>query len=365
MQPEYVSKMLEVLEAYERQSALIDALARQVLNTAKLKQIVDTSVAMDKFRKDIASAGALPAISSSLAMSAEATRTMSAALTSLGSYDALLRRLAQSDRWIASLNAAGRTAISAQLNQRLGLIVQANLLAEQAIARIAARPMSAPQTLGQAFVKMGRAQRNLWRNPWADIDTLSSTPRIAVETAGIDYYLAVHQMDVLPADIEVQQRDKSLLGQLSSRVTDVPQLIASVGSDLLPLYQGALEAVRSKNPDRVRHASTSLRELFTHVLHRLAPDSGVLDWIPEGSLLDQKGRPTRRARLLYVCRHVHHGDFATFIEADLKSALEFLSLLQKGTHGVSPEFTDAQLQALVARMESLLFNLIKLGGQSS
>jgi hypothetical protein len=365
MQPEQISKMLEVLKAYERETALIDALAKQVINTSKLNQIVDTSIALDTFRKHIASAAALPAINSSLTISAEAARAMSAALTGLGSYDKLLEHLAHSNCWIASLDAIGKIALSDQLNRHLGVILQSSLLTEQAIARIAVRSPSISQVLGHAFLKMGTAQRDIWRSLDASIQRLTSIPRLAVEAASIDYYLAAHQIDVLPTDASVQPQDESLLAQLSARVTDIPRLVNLMGTDLLPLYRGALEAVRSKNPDRTRHASISLRELFTQILHRLAPDPEVLQWIPESSLLDEKGRPTRRARLLYICRHVAHGDFSAFVEADLDAALAFLNLVQKGTHGVTPPFTDVQLEALVTRMESLLFHLIRLGTETS
>ena len=365
MQSEDISRMLEVLKAYERQTALIDALAKQVINTDRLNEILQTSVALDKFRDKIATIAASSAISSSLAISAEATRTMSAALTGLGSYDELVERLAHSNRWIPSPDAIGRMAISEHLNRHLGVILQSSLLTEQAIARIAARSLSISQVLAQTFLKMGTAQRDIWRSLDANIQRLASIPRVAVEAAGVDYYLAAHQIDVLPADASVQPQDESLLGQLSARVSDIPRLVTLVGTDLLPLYRGALEAVRSKNPDRIRHASISLRELFTQVLHRLAPDPEVLQWIPESSLLDEKGRPTRRARLLYICRHVYYGEFSAFIEADLDAAVEFLNLVQKGTHGVTPEFTDVQLEALVTRMESLLLHLIKLGTETS
>jgi len=361
MQPEHISRLFEVLAAYERQATQVDALAKHLINTAKLNEIVQTSIGMDKLRDDIARAATSSAVASSLAISAEAARRMSATLGGLGSYDKLLQRLAQTDRWTASLDAIGKIAISDQLNRRLGVILQSSLLTEQAIARIAARSLSVSQGLGQAFLKMGTAQRDIWRSLNVDIKRIASIPRLAVEAAGVDYYLVAHQIDVLPTDATVQPQDESLLGQLSARITDIPRLVASVGSDLLPLYRGALEAIRSKNPDRIRHASTSLRELFTQILHRLAPDPEVLRWIPESSLLDEKGRPTRRARLRYICRHVDHGDFSPFIEADLDAALKFLNLIQKGTHDVTAGFTDVQLAALVIRTESLLFHLIKLG----
>lgn len=42
------------------------------------------------------------------------------------------------------------------------------------------------------------------------------------------------------------------------------------------MWQGAKSALNSTdNPDYARHCAVSLRELFTHVIHRLSPDDEI------------------------------------------------------------------------------------------
>ena len=49
-------------------------------------------------------------------------------------------------------------------------------------------------------------------------------------------------------------------------------MLADIDADLVTMLDEAMEVVSSMSTGRVRHASVSLRELATRVLHRLAPD---------------------------------------------------------------------------------------------
>lgn len=140
-------------------------------------------------------------------------------------------------------------------------------------------------------------------------------------------------------------------------------LLGELGLDLLPMLSGARASLRGSNPDRARHVSTSLRELFTQVLHRIAPDKSVLAWTQDPSHV-QNGRPTRRGRMLYVVREVNNGSMGGFIESDIAVALEFVNLFQKGTHEPEVDFSEDQLSAMLARMEGLLRFLLELWSNS-
>lgn len=136
----------------------------------------------------------------------------------------------------------------------------------------------------------------------------------------------------------------------------VDELLAAVDPGLRKIWRGARDALRSQNPDRTRHVAFSLRELVTHVLHALAPDNAVHGWAPDKSYL-HNGRPTRRARVLFVCRRIDHGAFTNFIRADVKASVEFINLFQRG-HELSISFSEEQLRTLVTRTEAFLRFLI-------
>ena len=143
-------------------------------------------------------------------------------------------------------------------------------------------------------------------------------------------------------------------------VPSVDALLEKFNDRLCPLLQGARAAVVSDNPDRTRHVTTSLRELITKVLHELAPDAGIRAWSTNQEYFDEKGRPTRRGRLLYICRYIYAEPLMRFVEDDVHAALSFVNSLHAGTHGVESTFTESQLHSIVLRTESLLAFLLQL-----
>lgn len=136
----------------------------------------------------------------------------------------------------------------------------------------------------------------------------------------------------------------------------VDQLLADVNPDLRVIWLGAKKALRSENPDRSRHVAFALRELVTHVLHALAPDEAIRNWANDQSCF-HNGRPTRKARVLYICRGIDHEPFTKFIRADAKANIEFINLFQRG-HELAVSFSEEQLETLVRRTEAFIRFLI-------
>lgn len=135
--------------------------------------------------------------------------------------------------------------------------------------------------------------------------------------------------------------------------------VGKLDPSLLVMWRGAKDALASKNPDRARHVTVSIRELYTQLLHRLAPDERVRAWTADPSLYD-KGRPTRRARHLFIVRNVIDGPMKTFIDLDVRCALEFVDALQVGTHKVASGLSDEQLAVIILRMESVLRLMVEV-----
>lgn len=131
------------------------------------------------------------------------------------------------------------------------------------------------------------------------------------------------------------------------------QLLVRLDPDIISLWEGAKQALKSDNADRSRHVIVSLREMVTHILHQTAPDDDIRSWTTDQSLY-KDGRPTRQARLLFICRSVNHDSFQRFVNRDVSAHLELIRLLQRGTHELSIDLTEEQLKALVLRTESLL-----------
>lgn len=134
--------------------------------------------------------------------------------------------------------------------------------------------------------------------------------------------------------------------------SSLDELLVHVNPEIKKLWLGAKSALSSTNPDKKRHVVVSLREMLTHVLHGIAPDSEVKKWTSDPSYFHDE-RPTREARLLFVCRDINSGPFKEFVNKDVESHIKFIRLFQRGTHELNIDFTEQQLRTLFIRSEAL------------
>ena len=142
-------------------------------------------------------------------------------------------------------------------------------------------------------------------------------------------------------------------------ITTLHKLLPKLNPKLLTLWTGANDALKSRSEDKVRHVSTSLRELFTHVLHEAAPDKKVKEWSTEEKYYS-KGKPTREARLHYITLNVNRGGFGKLIELDVKIVQQLFDLLNGGTHSLDETFSNLQLACLIRKVESTLIDLLTI-----
>jgi hypothetical protein len=189
-------------------------------------------------------------------------------------------------------------------------------------------------------------------------DVIESVPRLpelqvpfVAKYSPIEYSL---ELDVLDR-ISIEEKEEVDAGGLPA----VDEELAGFDDQLLTLINGARASLRSDNPDRARHVTTSMRELFTQILHGLAPDDEVRKWSADPDHYHDN-RPTRRARLLYICRKFSCDPLSKFVEDDVRAALTLVESLNAGTHVVQSKLNEFQLQAIVYRMEALAVFLLKI-----
>lgn len=128
---------------------------------------------------------------------------------------------------------------------------------------------------------------------------------------------------------------------------------------LYNMWKGAIETLNSQNSDRIRHFITSIRELFTHLFQRLAPDKDVKTWTNDPAHFFNN-RPTRKTRLLYIFRNINDKLFADFLQKDIETTIALIDVFQKGTHSINSSFTEYQLIAIKSKSESTLKFLLEL-----
>ena len=139
-------------------------------------------------------------------------------------------------------------------------------------------------------------------------------------------------------------------------------LLQQVDPGLARPYIGARDALYGNNADRARHILSSLRELWNHLLRRLAPDDLVAAWIPGVS--NQKdllhdGKPTRRARVLYVCRDLNNDPLTDFLMHDTRTLVKMIELFNR-VHELETALTDEQLRAILIRTDSWLMYILQI-----
>jgi hypothetical protein len=136
-------------------------------------------------------------------------------------------------------------------------------------------------------------------------------------------------------------------------------LLLELDPDLVNLWQGAKEAINSDNPDNARHFNVSLRELFTHVLHKLAPDKEIKSWSANPDDF-KDGRPTRDARLRYIYREVDDDSFGILIKKSISFSKELMDFLNRSTHKPRINMRDMQFRVIMINIELLISQLIEV-----
>jgi len=181
-----------------------------------------------------------------------------------------------------------------------------------------------------------------------------------VKHAPVEYYTSANLLEVISTDQDITTEEDSLNNEIQyENEYSLNTYLPRVHSGLLTMWQGAIETVNSNNSDKVRQVSTSLRELFTHVMHKLAPDDEVKIWTTDESFYHD-GKPTRKARLHYICRNISNEPFNVFVEKDIQSTLELINVFQGGTHSIESGITPQQLIAIKSKAESALKFLLEI-----
>lgn len=194
------------------------------------------------------------------------------------------------------------------------------------------------------------------------IERLTALPAFVMPSASREVLVSGHAvLELSPVeDVQPADGDADVISGVRDEVSGVVELLNSVNPALAVAYRGAREALSGPNADRKRHVLSSLREMWGHLLRLLAPDEKVLPWVSGKSAdLLHEGKPTRRARVLYVCRGIDHGPLSEFVNADTGALVKLVELFNR-VHELEPGMSDAQLSALLLRTDSWLTFIIQI-----
>ena len=159
-----------------------------------------------------------------------------------------------------------------------------------------------------------------------DISDITRLPAFVLPGATREIYTTSFALETLrpwdDRDEEEAETEIQLVADAELETSSCIALLQQVDPGLARPYIGARDALHSTNADRARHILSSLRELWNHLLRRLAPDDLVTAWIP--GIASQKGllhegKPTRRTRVLYICRELNNDPLTEFLTHDTRA----------------------------------------------
>ncbi|MCP4552895.1 MAG: hypothetical protein GY834_12830 [Bacteroidetes bacterium] len=180
---------------------------------------------------------------------------------------------------------------------------------------------------------------------------------IAPVISGSAHFQVLKNLNYIDVEINEESEEEYLeIVDESCSIADAK--IEEMNSDWSILLHGAEQSFASRNPDKVRHTITSLRELITQILHVCAPDDDIKETYPDAKYYD-KGKPTRRTRIRYILsRKYSNTSLAEIIEKDIAAILELFKLYQAGTHKVISSLNDDELLFILKRTKLLIEQLI-------
>lgn len=223
-----------------------------------------------------------------------------------------------------------------------------------------------PQIPGfeKAILAFGEAEAiyGKWRLLESDepLPTLDAGPWVAPSRERLLSADLVVKLRELPKEPALAEETESAIEEIEADLLlSLPAAIEIVNPALFRLWKGAWDALRSENPDKVRHAITSARELVTQVLHSLAPDRSVRSWSREDCHY-VNNKPTRRARLLFIVHRVHNGPLEAYLNKEIDAWLALMDVFQNGTHSIDPGLSVAHLRTILRKVHSMICTLVEM-----
>ncbi len=199
-----------------------------------------------------------------------------------------------------------------------------------------------------------------------EISDITRLPAFVLPGATREIYTTSFALETLrpwdERDEDEAETEIQLVAEAELETSGCIALLQQVDPGLARPYIGARDALYGNNADRARHILSSLRELWNHLLRRLAPDDLVAAWIPGVS--NQKdllhdGKPTRRARVLYVCRELNNDPLTDFLIHDTRALVKLIELFNR-VHELETELTDEQLRAILLKTDSWLMYILQI-----
>ncbi|HRT84715.1 MAG TPA: hypothetical protein P5523_08760 [Bacteroidales bacterium] len=192
------------------------------------------------------------------------------------------------------------------------------------------------------------------------VQNILQLPAFVLPETSQEAFLHAYCLRNMASTEESSVEEDQLIQVIEKENADCIDLLECVNPKLIIPFRGAHEAIHQQNTDRKRHIISSVRELWNNLLPTLAPKDEVLLWIPnQNEEYIVKDKPTKKARIMYICRNINNGPLSEFVEVDVKAFIKFLDALNR-VHELDPSLTEAQLNSILIRSDSAIKYLVNI-----
>jgi DNA-binding MarR family transcriptional regulator len=310
--------------------------------TARMGGIVDSLVDLQQDLMHPAMLGVNSALAS---IGPDLSSIMSPVLSAQHQYSTILSMVPDMD-WVVDYSEVARQSglFTDALDHLINMQhAETMLLTEKASALAALSWVSSSlMSVTSSFEEVFRAEADVLRLAVGDLSVSLAMERLSLATLPVtDYAGSVRYLveaetsrdtTYEPSASKHRERDDGRLDTLLSTLDD----------DFVDMRRGAWEALDSDNPDRLRHAAASQRDLLTQLLRRIAPESEEVDPNQPGSKM--------KARLRNALKGSESS--ADFVESVSSAIFTYYQNLNKYTH--TNQKHEDSLRALLRAGEGLV-----------
>lgn len=243
-----------------------------------------------------------------------------------------------------------------------------NLFAEKSLSNFNWQDLGSRISIGDlekkiiqgAFTTFSDNYSTLLKSYSPDKGSIITTNPELIKLPSVEYFTSSNLVEAISTEEKICAEEEIVKTDIQyENEYSLFQWLPKIDEGLLKMWKGAVEALNSNNADRIRHFVTSIRELYTHIFHILAPDNEITNWSKNAADF-HNGKPTRKARLSFICRNISDEPFKKFIDKDIEATLAFIDLFQRGTHSIDPTFSDNHLITIKCKAETTLRFLLEI-----
>lgn len=318
------------------------------------------------YEENIAKSSILSATASSIALTAA---TQSILGTVVANTSSVFSTIGSFDTSKSLINAMGINSVSTfALQSGIVKATEYSMFAEKSLYGVTTANMGSRLILGtetkdylvSSFIGLSGSYSTLLKSFESNPSSYAQISPSLTRIAPMEYFSSANLLEAISVDEDITAEEELLKNEIQyENEIQLSSHLPRIDAGLYKMWKGAIEAYHSNNSDKVRHFSTSIRELYTHLMHILAPDDAIKKWTSDPAYYHE-GRPTRKARLLFICRNINNDPFNTFIKKDVDATLAFIDIFQKGTHDIDPVFSPNHLVIIKSKAENTLRFLLEI-----